>query len=383
MSPPSLGILVACDKFKGSLDAVAVCEAIARGLSRSMPAARIAIHPITDGGEGFAESLRGPLNGRWVKVPAHDALGRAIEARYVIGDADGTRVAVVEMAEASGLWRVQAADREILRSSTYGTGELMRHAVVESRAGRLIVGLGGSATNDGGAGMAAALGIRFLDSGGGVVEPFPAAMAGRLERVDWSGLIPLPPVAAACDVGHPLLGPGGATRIFGPQKGAVESDLPVLEEALERMVRAADAERAANSPGAGAAGGLGFGLTAFAGAELVPGFDLVAGLTGLDRKLREVDLVVTGEGSLDSQSLGGKGPVSLARLAKRMGKTVIACCGRADDLVGHAGVFDEILELRSSGLPTETLMAEAQSLLTGLAERFGNRLASVNSRNAP
>ena len=369
-------ILVACDKFKGSLDAAEACAAIARGFGKSIPTARIVIHPIADGGEGFAESLRGPLNGRWVEIPALDPLGRPIMARYVMGGSDGSSVAVVEMAEASGLWRVQPGDRDILRSNTFGTGELMRHAIVASRAGRLIVGLGGSATNDGGAGMAAALGVRFLDAGGTMLEPFPAAMAGRLEKVDASGRIPIPPVSAACDVGHLLLGPEGATRVFGPQKGAGEPEMPVLEDALKRLVRAADAGKSANTPGAGAAGGLGFGLMTFAGAELVPGFELLAQLTGLERKVFEADWVVTGEGSLDSQSLGGKGPVALAQLAKRMGKPVIACCGRAEAGIGPSGVFDEILELRSTGLPTETLMSQARFLLTGLAERLGNRVAS-------
>ncbi len=376
-------ILVACDKFKGSLDAADACAAIARGFARSLPGARIETHPIADGGEGFAASLRGPLNGRWAETDAHDPLGRPVRARYVAGESNGERVAVVEMAEASGMWRVAAADRDILRSGTFGTGELMRHAILESRAERLIVGLGGSATNDGGAGMAAALGVRFLDEDGRPLDPIPAALAGRLARVDIGDRIPLPVVDAACDVDHPLLGPGGATRVFGPQKGAGETAMPLLEEALERMVRAAGAGLAAETPGAGAAGGLGFGLVAFAGASLLPGFDLVASLTGLERRVQEADWIVTGEGSLDAQSLGGKGPVALARLAKRVGKTVIAFCGRADEGIADAGCFDHVLELRSTGLPLENLIENADSLLTGLAERFASDELKRFSQNPP
>lgn len=378
---PQPTILVACDKFKGSLGAADACAAIARGLAKSMPGARIDVHPIADGGEGFAESLRGPLHGRWVEIAAHDPLGRPITARYVLGEADGGSVAVVEMAEASGMWRVAREDRDILRSNTFGTGELMRHAVVESNAARLIVGLGGSATNDGGAGMAAALGVRFRDADGATLEPFPAAMAGRLATMDRAERIPLPPVSAACDVDHPLLGPRGASRVFGPQKGAGETEMPILEDALGRMVRAADAACAAEAPGAGAAGGLGFGLMAFAGAELVPGFDLVARLTGLERWVLDADLVVTGEGSLDAQSLGGKGPVALARLAKAMGKPVVAFCGSAEDDILRAGLFDEVVELQATGLPLETLMLEAESLLGDLAERFGNSSSTKIFRN--
>jgi glycerate 2-kinase len=258
----------------------------------------------------------------------------------------------MEMAEASGMARIRPEERDILRATTFGTGEMMRHAIQESRAKRLVIGIGGSATNDGGAGMAAALGVRFLTDDGGAVT-----------GVDTSGLIPLPPITVACDVGNPLLGPGGATRVFGPQKGADETTIPVLEAKLAALVRASGGERDALKPGAGAAGGLGFGLLHFANAELVPGFDLLASLTGLEADLAAADLVVTGEGSLDAQSLSGKGPAGIARLARKHGKSVIAFCGRADTAARESGLFDSITELAATGLPVETLISRAAELL--------------------
>lgn len=360
--------MVACDKFKGSVGALEVCAALGRGLAARWPGAEIELCPIADGGEGFAEALSGPLGGRWVECPAHDALGREIRARYVLADGPEGRVAVMEMAEASGFWRIAAGERDILRSNTRGTGEMMRHAVAAGGAGRIVLGIGGSATNDGGAGMAAALGVRLLDREGAELPPEPGVLADRLERVDLAGRLPLPPVTVACDVASPLLGPDGATRVFGPQKGADESTMPVLERALEALVRASGGEHQAVTPGAGAAGGLGFGLLRFANAGLVPGFELIADLTGLEARIVAADLVVTGEGSLDAQSLAGKGPVGIARLARRHGKPVWAFCGRADVAARDCGLFDQVSELTATGLPLTELMARAAELLEKLAE---------------
>jgi glycerate 2-kinase len=273
-------ILIACDKFKGSLNAADACAAIARGLAARFPEAVIERHPIADGGEGFAAALEETLGGEWTAAPSHDALGRPIEARYLLAGP----LAVMEMAETSGMWRIAPGERDILRANTFGTGEMMRHAALESGAKRLIIGIGGSATNDGGAGMAAALGARFLAADGGL-DPCPAGLAGKLTRIDTSGMINLPPVTVACDVTNPLLGPQGATRIYGPQKGADETNIAVLEEALAALARASGGEKEAALPGAGAAGGLGFGLLRFANAELVPGFDLLADITGLEARL--------------------------------------------------------------------------------------------------
>lgn len=362
-----LKILIACDKFKGSLAAAEACESLARGFRSAADGVVVETLPIADGGEGFAGWVASSLPGRWVEAPVHDPLGRPVEARYFLADAPDGRVAVMEMAQASGAWRVAPAERDVWRSNTFGTGELMRHAVLVGRAGRVIIGLGGSATNDGGAGMAAALGTRFLTKSGALLEPVPEALAERLAAMDESRRIALPPVMAACDVDTVLTGPQGATRVFGPQKGADMDMLPRLESVLDLLVLASGGSDLAMRPGAGAAGGLGFGLMRFAGAELAPGFDLGASLTGLEDRIAEADLIVTGEGSLDTQSLAGKGPVALARLARRHGKPVIAFCGRADPAVRAGGLFDDVIELRSSGLPENELMSRAAELLEAAA----------------
>lgn len=355
MIPPRR-ILIACDKFKGSLDAAAACEAIARGLAVRFPDTTIECRPIADGGEGFAASLAEPLSGKWIEVPAHDALGREIIARYLLAATSNGPLAVMEMAEASGIWRIKPEERDILRATTFGTGEMMRHAVLAGGAKRIVIGIGGSATNDGGAGMAEALGVRFQTDGNGL--PVGA---------DTSGRIPLPSITVACDVDNPLLGPNGATRVFGPQKGADETSIPILENRLAALVHASNGGVDSLKPGAGAAGGLGFGLVHFANAELVPGFDLLASLTGLEEEVAAADLVVTGEGSLDAQSLAGKGPVALARLARRHRKPVIAFCGRADDSIRNSDLFDSITELAVTGLPEGELMARAAGLLESAA----------------
>ncbi len=356
-------ILIASDKFKGSLSAPEACAAIARGLARRWPQAVIEVCPIADGGEGFAAALEGPLHGRWIETPCHDALGRLIRASYLVADSTEGVVAVMEMATASGMWRLSNDERDILLANTFGTGELMRHAIEQTRAQRIILGIGGSATNDGGAGMAAALGVRFLDSNGLPLAPSPGIWRGRLARIDASKRISLPPVTVACDVASPLLGPSGATRVFGPQKGADESTIPVLEAALETLVNAAGGAVSAVRPGAGAAGGLGFGLLHFVGATLVSGFDLLADLTGLEKRIAAADLVVTGEGSLDGQTLAGKGPAGVARLARSHGKPVWVFCGRSDTVARDSMAFDRVVELASTGLPITTLMSDAARLL--------------------
>jgi glycerate kinase len=276
----------------------------------------------------------------------------------------------MEMAEASGMWRIRPEERDILKSSTFGIGELMRHAVVENKATHLVIGLGGSATNDGGAGMAAALGWRFLAANGTALEAIPASLAGRLHAIDSSGIIKLPKVTVACDVDSPLLGPAGATRVFGPQKGAGSREIPILEEMLGALVHVSGAEKNAVRPGAGAAGGLGFGMLQFANADLVPGFDLVCSLNGFQQQLDSADLIITGEGSLDAQSLAGKGPVAIARMAGRRGKTVIAFCGSADSVVLDSGLFQGVHPLAGTGLPLATLMADAEQLLESAAREM-------------
>ncbi len=357
--------LIAPDKFKGSLTALEAAEAIAAGVWRRHPGAECELCPIADGGEGFMETLIGSLGGEWITCPAVDALGRAISSRYVLAQTPQGPTAILEMAETAGLWRLSANERNPLITSSAGTGLQIAHAIAEHQVARIILGLGGSATNDGGSGMAHALGVRFLSADGEEIEPTPSTL-GALRRVDLSTRISLPEIIAACDVENPLLGPRGATAIFSAQKGASPADQIALEAALAHLVKVSGAEAAAAIPGAGAAGGLGMGLLHFAGARLVSGFDLLADLLDLESRIAAADHVITGEGSLDHQSLAGKGPVALARLATRHGKPVTGFCGQADAAARGSDIFTQLHALADTGLPLETLIAEAGPRLTEL-----------------
>jgi len=351
--------LIACDKFKGSMSAVEACRAVARGLGGGW---ETDLCPIADGGEGFTEAMVGAADGRMVEVEVSDPLGRRVRTEYgLIGEGDGL-AAVIEMAAASGFWRVAEHERDARRATTLGTGEMMRHAVEVSGAKRLFVGIGGSATTDGGAGMAHALGVRFLDAEGRVLDPWPGAMAG-LARIDESGRIDLPEVVVACDVDNPLLGERGSVKVYGPQKGAGPEDIKFLEEVLARLAEVSGAAELARVPGAGAAGGLGFGLMRFAGARLEPGFDLVAEALDLRKRIEAADLVITGEGSLDVQTLSGKGPAGVAKMAAEAGKPVVAVAGRCDEAARTSGLFREVLDLTVFGLPVEESMRRGAELL--------------------
>ncbi len=355
-------ILIACDKFKGSLSAVEVADAISAGLPEEWEVVRC---PIADGGEGFVDAMLAAKGGVRVEVAAADALGRGCGACYGMSGKD----AFIEMSAASGLWRIGAGERSPRTSSTWGTGRLMRHAIEASGAERLFIGIGGSATNDGGAGMAVALGVRFLDGDGAGLSGTPEDLE-RVASIDESALIPLPEIIAACDVENPLCGPRGASAVFGPQKGASPDDVAFLDAVLERLARVAGADGIALEPGTGAAGGLGFGLRRFAGARLVSGFSMVAEALGLERRIAEADLVITGEGSLDGQTLDGKGPAGVAGMARMAGVPVIAVAGRVEHAA--AGLFDGVLSLQSFGFSKEESIARAASLVERLvAENAG------------
>lgn len=350
-------VVIACDKFKGSLTAMEACLAIGRGLGTGVT---VEYCPIADGGEGFVEAMVVAAGGVKVAALVRDPLGRLVMADYGLIEGAEGGTAVIEMAAASGMWRLTREERNLRRTSTAGTGDLIRHAIEISGAKRLLIGLGGSATNDGGVGMAAALGIRFTDETGAALEPWPEAMVG-LAMLEESARIALPEILVACDVDHPLLGERGASAVFGPQKGATLDDVAFLDGVLARVVKVSGGERLALMRGAGAAGGLGFGLMRFAGAELVSGFDLVAGALGLAEKFFTADLVITGEGMLDEQTLGGKGPAGVARLARSLGKPVVAFAGRALPVVAEA--FDAMFDLTGAGLPMEESMRRGGELL--------------------
>ncbi|MBV9492229.1 MAG: glycerate kinase [Verrucomicrobia bacterium] len=383
-------VLVAPDKFKGSLSAAEACAALGEGLREGWPAEEpleITCLPMADGGEGTAEAIHDARHGRWVMHTVHDPLGRPVQAGYALVEHGGERLAVLEMSSASGLALVSEADRDLLRASTFGTGELLAHALNENDLGRVIVGIGGSATNDGGVGLAAALGYRFLDAAGVELEPVPANLE-QLTRIHLPGALPDTAVTVACDVVNPLLGPRGATRIYGPQKGLRgEEEALVLEAGLTRLADVA-AETFGRDyrdrPGAGAAGGLGFGLLTFCRAEMVPGFELVSEVVGLEAAVSRADLVITGEGSLDGQTLEGKTPVGVADVARRFGKPVIAFGGRVETAAREAlcARFDDLIVLSEvePELTQRERMARAADLLRRHAGRLALRVAGTRSR---
>lgn len=363
---PFMRILVSPDKFKGSIAAITAAEAIVRGWRKVDPSAEMEIAPIADGGEGFAEALCTALGGEWIKRPARDPLGREVEARYAWVAAE--RLAIIEMSEASGLWRLQAGERDPLRANTFGTGELMRDAV-ERGATRILVGLGGSATTDGGIGMAAALGYEALTSDGEELEPIPGKLPA-LTRISRENVIDLPKIIAACDVQNPLLGPRGAAHVFSPQKGADARTVEALEVAMETLAEVVLEEFGSDfrdAPGAGAAGGIGFGLMAFCNAQVRSGFDLVAEVLRLEERIAASDLVVTGEGRLDAQTLEGKGPAGVAALARKHGRCVLAFAGSVT--AEAEPLFDATCEIVDEPVTLEAAMQRGEEFLERAAAR--------------
>ncbi|HWC41057.1 MAG TPA: glycerate kinase, partial [Actinomycetota bacterium] len=380
------------DKFEGSLRAGQAAEAIEAGLRRARPDAEVVRLPLGDGGAGTLEALLAAGFKR-VPVPATGPTGEPVDAAIAVdgeravggpgGSSPAPRRAFVEMAEASGLKRLPGGRRAPLEATTYGTGELVR-AALDGGARELVLGIGGSATTDGGAGMAAALGARLLDRDGADLPPGGAALL-RLERIDVSGLDPRPQsakVTVACDVDNPLVGPEGAAAVYGPQKGAGPDDVLLLDSALRRYARVLARDlglELADTPGAGAAGGLGAGAIAFLGAELRTGIELVLELVGFDRAVAGADLVVTGEGKLDAQSLRGKAPVGVARAAGAHGVPVVAVAGAVEvaDRELRAAGFEEAHALLELEPDPRRAMAEAAPLLERLAERVGRAWSSL------
>ncbi len=321
-------IVIAPDSFKESLGAAAVAEAIGRGWRQVFPQAEIVLLPMADGGEGTVDALLAAVGGERHECQVRGPLGTPVCAHW--GWLDGA-TAVLEMAAASGLHWVAPAQRDVTRSCSYGTGELILQAL-DAGATRIILGLGGSATNDGGAGLLRALGVRFLDAQGAELAPGGTALAA-LASLDVSGLDPRLQqvrIEVAADVDNPLCGPHGASRVFGPQKGASLEQVVELDAALghfARLVAALLGEDHSQFPGVGAAGGLGFACKAFLRASFCPGIEVVTELCGLAQALQGADLLITGEGRLDAQSLHGKTPVGVARIARAAGVPVIALAG--------------------------------------------------------
>lgn len=319
-----MNILVACDSFKDALSADAVCRAIARGLKRAHPEALVREMPLSDGGEGLLEVLAQALHLHWIEKQVADPLGRPIMARYGLS-ADGTK-AFVEMAQASGLELLTLEERDPRKTSTFGTGQLLADA--RSRGARhALLAIGGSATNDAGTGAAAALGWGFLDQAGQLVPPNGGHLKDIARLVPAAA--PFDTIDVLCDVTNPLFGPQGAAWVYGRQKGGSDAVLAELDDGLKHIaaiVKSQLGRDVAPMPGAGAAGGLGFGAVAFLGAQLRRGIEVVLDLVGFDEAARTADLIITGEGHLDGQSAQGK---LIQGLCGRAATTpVIALCGK-------------------------------------------------------
>ena len=341
-------VLIAFDKFKDALTARQACAAAASGLRANHPDWVLDLCPLTDGGEGFCETLTRAAHGRFDQLDCSGPCGKKLSAalghvstthlpapaRSQLELKCHTSLAVIEMAAVSGLALLPPSERDPWHTSSSGTGELIRHAA-NSGASAILLGVGGSATNDLGLGALAALGFQFLNSGGSIIFPPTPATWEKIVRIDRSPATIVPPIFIACDVTNPLLGSRGATATFGLQKGLSPTDLPRLEAEMSRMAALICEANGkpltlADTPGAGAAGGIAFGLVVAAGARLVPGFDLVSAWLNLSDRIAAADLVLTGEGRFDATSLGGKGPGSIVAAARHAGKAAHVFAGSVE-----------------------------------------------------
>ena len=365
-------IVIASDKYKGSLSALEVCRTIANTIKKISPAVQVVASPMADGGEGTVETLVESLGGRMVEMEVTGPLGEKVRAGFGMLD-DGT--AVIEMASASGYILVPADRRDPMVTTTYGTGELIKKAL-QLGSRKIIVGIGGSATNDGGMGMAQALGYEFLDKEGSTLG-LGGRQLGKLSRIKDGGVIPLLGEAAievASDVDNPLYGKRGAAHVYGPQKGAGPEMVEELDRGLKNFagIVSRDLGRdVADIPGAGAAGGLGAGLVAFTGAVLRPGTDIVIEVTGLREKMKGADLVITGEGALDEQTYYGKSAYGVARLAGSYGIPVVTINGSV--LAGrdkidkkNSSLFSGNFSIINRPMTLDEAIKDARGLLEGI-----------------
>lgn len=366
-------IVVAPDSFKGSLTAVQVGEAIRRGLLRAMPEAEVVVKPMADGGEGTLRCLLDATGGQLVRTTVKDPLGREIPADFgILGDG---QTCVIEMAAASGLPLVEENRRNPLHTTTYGFGQLIR-AGLDHGCRRFLLGLGGSATNDGGAGMLQALGFQLLDEQG---EPigFGGGELGRVARIETAGADPRLTAChftVACDVSNPLVGPSGASHVFGPQKGATPEMVRQLDANLRHLANLMEKTTGVavhDVPGAGAAGGVAGALLAFLRATLRPGIDMVMEAVRLEEAVCEADLVITGEGQVDAQTAQGKTPCGVAELAKRHHVPVIVLAGSIGSGIEwlYARGVTAVFSIVNGPMPLAEAMSRAPELLESVAEQ--------------
>jgi glycerate kinase len=367
-------ILVAPDSFKGSLSAMEVARAMERGVLSVLPDATVIKIPVADGGEGTVETLVEATGGRIQHATVADPLGRPVTAIWgILGDG---ATAVIEMATASGLPLVSKQERNPLTATSYGTGQLLK-AALDQGLRRIIIGLGGSATNDGGAGLAQALGARFQD-GAGEALPLGAAALAHLTAIDLDGLDPRlaqSSILVACDVDNPLCGPRGASAVFGPQKGATPAMVQELDRALATFAGIAartTGKDIARQPGAGAAGGLGAGLLFFTDARLQPGVEIVLAALSFQERMQGVDLVITGEGCTDAQTVMGKAPMGVAKAAAPFKVPVVCLSGGLRP--GHEALLEHgvtaLMSIVPGPMPLAVCLAEAGRLVQEASARL-------------
>ena len=374
-------VVIAPDSYKGCLSALEVAKAMERGVLSVFPSAEVRKIPIADGGEGTVAALVTATNGQLRQTEVTDPLGNKIIAHWgVLGDG---RTAVIEMAAASGLPLVPKEKRDPRVTTTYGTGELIKAALADGLA-KIIIGIGGSATNDGGTGMARALGVRFLDAAGQEVAAGGGSLA-EICQIDTTGLDPRlknTEIVVACDVDNPLCGTRGASAVFGPQKGATPEMVQQLDAGLAKYAscaRQATGRDVAEKAGAGAAGGLGAGLMFFTPAQLKPGVEIVLDAVGFSDIVRDADFVITGEGRTDFQTAFGKAPVGVAKVAKTHGVPVFCISGGlgegADDVLAQG--IDAVMSICDRPLSLEECMAAGAKLIEPAAARLSRIVMAV------
>ena len=376
-------ILVAPNAFKNSLDAAKVAEAISNGLQKSKLQCTTACFPVADGGDGTAGLLIDHLKGEWIHANVHDPLMRKINSSF--GWIEKDKTAIIELAAASGLRLLKRAEYNPLAATTFGTGELILEALAKN-ANRIILCIGGSATVDGGTGILKALRIKFFDKKGNELDELPASLSSlaEIETTSCDKRIKNTRIIILCDVENPFLGSNGAARVFGPQKGASEKEVQLLENKLakfnEIVLRKTGKEMAALKHG-GAAGGVAAGLHSFLDADLVNGIDHFLQITGFEKELVKANMVITGEGNIDLQTLHGKGPFGVAKKAKEFSVPVIGMAGKVSGERSLHQYFDQLISINDDEADLETAIKNTFTNLERAAQRLGDLLSVSSVQN--
>lgn len=377
-------IIIVCDSFKGSLTSQEVAQALREGIAESCYDNEILTLGMSDGGEGFTEAMLSNLGGKRIECKAHNALFSPIRVEYGVYESEGCKTALIDVASSCGLTLITNSDRDVMQASSFGVGEMIIDAY-NNGCKKFIIGLGGSATCDCGMGMLSALGMKFLDEKGDCLLPIASNMI-NIHSIDSSQLnyeILDSEFLIANDVDNPLFGKSGAAYIFAPQKGASEDEVEILDKGLRHISKLMECESGrtmANAPGAGAAGGLGFSFLSFFNTEMKSGADMILNICKFDTLIKDADIVITGEGKIDSQTLHGKLPFAVAQRCIQAGVPVIAVAGCAEniELLTKAG-FDGILTLSSLGLKKEESMRShiAKKALRKIGKELSRRFAST------